>query len=390
MITIEGKYNKVNCYADSLDSQATGLIQKMCDVPDFEFANIVLMPDAHAGKGCPIGTTFNSGSIVVPFFVGVDIGCGVTSVIIEKGKRKINFDEFDKAAVRSNPRDTKKQEALEPVYQYMMSKPASNSTFINENNYGKLTKLIFDQFGTLGGGNHFFELGEYDENNYILTVHSGSRGLGARVAEFHQKRAAEVCEKYCSKDFPYEFAYYSKSHNVKDIIYYLSDVHICMLYAKLNRMAIINNIIERCKKNFGYVTGVIESVHNYVETGNCMTGPYMTRKGAIKTEVGDRVAIPMNMRDGVLIGRVKDSKIDWNCSAPHGAGRQYSRMETLNHVTLNGLKKEMNGIYTTCLSKNILDEAPIAYKPMDTIISSLDDILTDIKICKPLYNYKVH
>ena len=389
MFIIEGKYNKVEIYADSLDSQATGVVKKFCDTEDFKDSVMVLMPDAHAGKGCPIGTTLVSFDFVIPKFVGVDIGCGVTSYIVEKGKKKLNLDELDKA-VRSNPKEASKNKALEPVYQYILNSMDSDSRFISSGKFDKLKSLIFNQFGTLGGGNHFIELGEYDENHYILTVHSGSRGLGSRTAEYHQNRAAEICKAYCSENLPYEFAYYSKEYNVKDIVGYLVDTHICSFYANLNRKAILDNIIERCKKNFGDIIEIVDCKHNYIETNDVMIGPYLTRKGAIKTTPFDRVVIPMNMRDGVVLGTVKKSLWRWNYSAPHGAGRQYSRSETLNHATLNGLKKEMSGIYTTCLSKDILDEAPIAYKPMESIIPKLDVILEDIKICKPIYNYKVH
>ena len=384
MFIIEGKCNKARVYVDSLDKQATGVIQSFCDIEDFKDVNIALMPDAHAGKGCPIGTVMESKNIVIPAFVGVDIGCGVTTYIVQKGKKKIDFDELDKA-VRSTPKDSYKENKLENFL--LASKVPNNKLkYLNEDNIDYLYKIAFNQLGTPGSGNHFIEVEDYGENHYAITVHSGSRGVGSRVAEFHMKRAYELCQRKGKDYLPYEFSYYSSQ---VDIYNYIHDISICVSYAINNREAIIDNILTRCNKYFNpeEYCHKISSIHNYVE--RFLHGYCITRKGAIPFYWNEEVVIPLNMRDGILIGKMKEiSNSDWIDSLPHGTGRQYSRSETLNRVTLNALKKDMEGIYSSCLTKNILDEAPIAYKPSESIIEKLEDKLTDIRVYKPIYNYK--
>lgn len=389
MITIEGKYNKVNAFVDELDAQATGVVQKFCDTPYFEYCKMALMPDAHAGKGCPIGTVMRSKNIIIPAFTGVDIGCRVVSAIIKKGKKKLNLDQFDKV-VRSNPSDHYKQKRLESFKKCADDSKVPGYKFINPTNVDSLYEVAFNQLGTVGGGNHFIELGEYDEDHYVLTVHSGSRGFGARVAKFYQDLAFKTCTEngIC---IPYEFAFFDLFEDPRPFIGYMMDMTEAMLYAWKNVYSIIDNIISRASKFFDINDmKTIDNPHNYVFVDSD-AGQYVTLKGSVST-AGDvkHAIVPLNMRDGVLIGKYNDTLDErWLGGFPHGAGRQYSRVETLNRVTLNGLKKEMEGIYTSCLSKNILDEAPIAYKPTDHILPKISDKLSDIHICKPIYNYKV-
>lgn len=383
-MVIEGKFNKIDkIYTDNLDNQIIGFYKKFCDIEQFKDMKVYLMPDVHPGKGCAIGSVIISKDIIIPGFVGVDIGCGVSCYILKK-KKKLDLDEFDKA-VRSQAKEDQRAKSLSNIFypiQYRFGFDEEN-LFLNKRSCDRIYKKALDQLGTVGNGNHFIELDEYDDEHYILCIHSGSRGFGAAIAAHYMQKAYEECHKKYP-DIPYEFAFFTSKRMLDN---YMSEAMHAFDYAFYNRSVLANNIIDRCRKYFEN-DGYFDVPHNIITESD--DGNFITRKGATPAYEGNRVVIPINMRDGILIGKVKEGREDWGYSLPHGMGRKYSRSEVLNMTTLNAVKKEMKDVYTTSLSKDVIDEAPVAYKPLDEVYPMISDILTDVKICKPVYNYKAH
>lgn len=385
---IEGKFNRIeNIFVPGeLDNQMIGMFKAFCDIEQFKDVKVYLMPDAHPVKGCAIGSVLETGDLIIPSFVGVDIGCGVSCYLLKK-KRKLNLDDFDKA-VRSQAKESHRREIAEKLFDvidYRIGFDEKNMC-INKKTKNVFCEKAIVQLGTVGGGNHFIELDEYDDEHYMLVIHSGSRGIGSAIATHYMDIAYKEChEKY--PHIPYEFSFFTTELSKEN---YMIEVEKAEEFARLNRDLIAFNIRERCKRYFEYEVdlSLTCSVHNSID--RFTPGGYKIRKGAIRAYKGNKIIIPINMKDGVLIGRVKEDRENWSYCMPHGMGRKYSRSEVANYVTLNGLKKEMNGIYTTCLSKDIIEEAPEAYKPFDTVFSMISDNLEDVKICRPVYNYKQH
>jgi len=365
--------------------------------------NIVIMPDYHAGKGCVVGTTMLITDKVCPNHVGVDLGCGIAGYKIDK--RYFKFDE------------EKLKELDEIIRKYIPSGMSINtrkSKFVPKgyeiNLRAKVDKQSIDRaylsLGTLGGGNHFIEVGE-NEDWYILFVHSGSRNLGVQVANYHQNIAIATCnkerieyihdiiknitpaereevmEKY-KKENPNipNPSCYLKNNYLED---YLFDMEVMEKFACLNREIIIKTILE--KLDIPYVKGnYIESTHNYIEN---YKGLHILRKGATSAKKDERVIIPLNMRDGIIIGIGKGNP-EWNYSAPHGAGRILSRKQAKEKLSLDEFKETMKGIFTTCVSNNTLDESPMAYKPAEEILEVIGDTIDIQEIVKPIYNFKAN
>lgn len=365
MIEVSGKYNTAKVYTDILEASAEGQIHAMCDQPFTAEAKIRIMPDVHAGKGCTIGTTMTIGDKVVPNLVGVDIGCGMETVKLKTKRPELpKLDSF----IRQNI----------PSGMSVREKPHRSHGRIDLDGLRCIKKIdtrrAKESLGTLGGGNHFIEL-DRDGDDVYLVIHTGSRNLGKKVAEYYQDRAYKALGGREQTDIPYELSYLEG----QDLDDYLHDMAIMQEYAALNRQIIKEVILDGMKWKD---EGSFSTVHNYIDID-----AGILRKGAVSAKQGEMLLIPMNMRDGSLIctGLGND---EWNCSAPHGAGRLMSRSEAEASFTVSAFKKEMAGIYTTSVGKETLDECPMAYKPMEDIVKNISETVKIERIIKPIYNFK--
>ena len=365
MITISNTCGTAKVFADSLDSGAEGLLRALCGTVLAENSTIRVMPDVHAGKGCAVGTTMTFTDKIAPGLVGVDIGCGVTAVKVTCKRPELS--KLDRVIHERVPAGR----AVRAEAHRFVDSTRLAELRVSRHVRGDKALLAL---GTLGGGNHFIELDKSEngaKNEFWLLVHSGSRHLGVEVEKYYHDLAFEAT----ATEMPYELAYLS-GDAMDD---YLHDMKIVQEYAVLNRRAIIDEILRAMKMD---EIDCIESFHNYVDTEE-----RILRKGAISAQNGERLVIPMNMRDGALLGTGKGNA-DWNCSAPHGAGRLKSRTETLSTVTVSQYKKAMAGIYTTCVSHATLDESPMAYKPMQCIMEQIEPTVEATERIVPVYNFK--
>ena len=366
MMEINGAFANAIVYTDEIESSAIGQIQALCNQPFAAGSKIRIMPDVHTGKGCTIGTTMTVGEYVVPNLVGVDIGCGMDVVLLKE--KRINLPTLDSFISRNIPHGRDVRE-----------KPHRNSERIDLSElecFGSIdTRRALESIGTLGGGNHFIEVDRDEEENLYLVIHAGSRNLGLQVAEYYQKLAYESVGGRSQNEIPFELAYLSGEDRDR----YLHDMAIMQRYAALNRQTIRDCILDAMKL---HEEDFFTTVHNYIDLEHGIL-----RKGAVSAREGERLLIPLNMRDGALIcvGLGND---DWNQSAPHGAGRLFSRTQAESSFTLSAFKKSMAGIYTTTVSQDTLDECPMAYKDPQTIISAIGDTVRIEKQIRPIYNFK--
>ena len=366
MMEINGTYASAIVYTDEIEASAIGQIQALCDQPFAAGSKIRIMPDVHTGKGCTIGTTMTVGEYVVPNLVGIDIGCGMDVVLLKE--KRINLPTLDSFISRNIPHGRDVRE-----------KPHRNSERIGLSElecFGSIdTRRALESIGTLGGGNHFIEVDRDEEENLYLIIHTGSRNLGLQVAEYYQKLAYESVGGRSQNEIPFELAYLSGEDRDR----YLHDMAIMQRYAALNRQTIRDCILDAMKL---HEEDFFTTVHNYIDLEHCIL-----RKGAVSAREGERLLIPLNMRDGALIcvGLGND---DWNQSAPHGAGRLFSRTQAESSFTLSAFKKSMAGIYTSTVSQDTLDECPMAYKDPQTIISAISDTVRIEKQIRPIYNFK--
>lgn len=399
-------------FTNNIEDEAVKQIDELLEQEPFKDCKVRIMPDVHAGKGCVIGFTADLGNKVIPNIVGVDIGCGM--LCVELGNMALDFEKLDKIIIENIPsgRNIREQKLIdfEKINELYCLRELKESN--------KFNKAI----GTLGGGNHFVEIDVDDENNKYLVIHTGSRNLGKQVADYYQNLAVELCsgkeEIYKKKEKiiktykeqgkkseiqealkELEKEYKNNKPNLpKDLCYlenryrdmYLHDMKICQEYASLNRLHIAKEILM----NYFQLTYVpeidyppimnnrFETIHNYISFED-----NIVRKGAISAKKGEKVLIPINMRDGSIIAVGKGNK-DWNQSAPHGAGRIMSRIKAKETFTLDEFEKSMKGIYTTSVSVETIDEAPFVYKPMQEIIDNIQDTVEIKKIIKPIYNFK--
>ena len=397
MFEIKGKVNTAVCFASVVEDGAIEQIKRMCDYDFTEGSKIRIMPDVHAGKGCTIGTTMTVNGKAVPNVVGVDIGCGMYTVNL--GKVDIDFEAFDEAA-HYIPSGKSVWEGRREQF---------DLTELNCYRELKDTKRLVKSLGTLGGGNHFIEIDEASDGTKYLVIHSGSRNLGKQVAEIYQKLAIDLGkgkEEYFKKRDEIISTYKEQGRKSEiqaalkaiawdrkeceipdDLCYvygeyldkYLADVEICQRFAKRNREVMAEILLERTG-----LTGTdgFHTVHNYIDTEEMIL-----RKGAIAAHKGEKVLIPINMRDGSILAFGRGNE-DWNYSAPHGAGRVLSRTQAKDSLSMDEYEKTMEGIYTTCVSEATLDEAPMAYKSLDDIIGVIADSVDIIEVLKPIYNFK--
>lgn len=399
MYEIKGKVNTAICYAKVVEDEAIEQIRRMCDYEMTAGSKIRIMPDVHAGKGCTIGTTMTITDKAVPNVVGVDVGCGMYTV--DLGKVDIDFEKFDEAA-HFIPSGMNVWEGRQERF---------DLTDLRCYRELKDTRRLERSLGTLGGGNHFIEIDEAADGTKYLVIHSGSRNLGKQVAELYQKLAVNLDRGYgdylekrdeiirtykeqgrkkqiqnALKQLHFQ-VYESEPSMPEDLCYlsgkyledYLHDVVICQAFARRNREKMAEVILDRC----GMAAGIaFHTIHNYIDTDEMIL-----RKGAIAAHESEKVLIPINMRDGSVLAVGKGNP-EWNFSAPHGAGRIMSRRKAKENLDMDEYKRTMEGIYTTSINENTLDEAPMAYKSLDDIIDVIRESVDVIDIMKPIYNFK--
>lgn len=399
MIKIEGTHNTAVCFCDELEKSAAGQIKAVCEYEEFADCKIRIMPDVHAGMGCTIGTTMTITNKIVPGMVGVDIGCGMETVRIKE--KEIDFDKLDDLIRREIPsgRDIREKE-----HSLNSEIDLDELCCAKHVNLTRARKSI----GTLGGGNHFIEVNKDNEGHLYIVVHSGSRHLGNEVAKYYQNEGfnalcgtakfqienmiAELKAQGRSKEINKRLKKlrYERSKTIpvpKDLAYvegklfdeYIHDMKIIQHFATLNRKAMMDVVVNGLGVT---VEEQFTTIHNYIDTDEMIL-----RKGAISAKKGEKILIPINMRDGSLICIGKGNE-DWNCSAPHGAGRLMSRKEASESLSMDEYRQQMEGIYTTCVSRRTIDEAPMAYKPIDDIVRQIGPTVDIVARIKPLYNFK--
>lgn len=362
MIEIIGTNSKAIIYAYSIDNAVRGQLTALCNSPAMKGTQIRIMPDVHAGSWV-VGTTIRFKDKIIPALIGTDIGCGVLRVPFQ-AKGKLDFLKLDKVIRESVPSGKgirKKAHRFTNLIDLGELKCAKHV---------KIDKAMLS-LGTLGGGNHFIEVAE---GPYII-IHTGSRHLGAEVAKWYQ----DVAFAAHNDDSPYKLAWVDGSLMAD----YINDVAILQRYAELSRKAIADEICRAMRWNV-LEEDLEDTPHNYISKENEWL---VLRKGAISAQEGRHPTIPMNMKDGSLICLGKGND-DWNSSAPHGAGRLYSRSEVKEHFTLSQYKDVMKGIHTVCVDRSTLDECPMAYKPMEEIVSKIGPTVEIERVIKSLYNFK--
>ena len=371
-LKLEGKVGEAIIYAvsdkkDSVDEYALAQIKLLCDNEVSRESKIRVMPDVHPSKVSTVGLTMTVGERIMPCLVGIDIGCGVTIARLKKFRPE--YQKIDKA-IRENTSTDKGVRSR--IYS-----TAANFDFkelLAESHINKQRAL--QSLGTLGYGNHYFEIDIDDAGNYYVSVHSGSRHLGKEVAEYYLAEGQKKL-KARGEIIPYELTYLTGELMTE----YLHDLRVAQKYACLNRRIMIEEVSKIMKWK---IEAVFDCVHNYVDF---RTETPILRKGAISAQKGEVVIIPINMRDGVIVGRGKGNA-DWNYSAPHGAGRILKRTEVKNHHTLSEFKTAMKGIYSTNITKDTLDESPFAYRGIEDIAKAITSTVEIEKVLRPVYNFK--
>lgn len=399
-------------FTENIEQEAIEQIDLLLEQEPFKNCKVRIMPDVHAGKGCVIGFTADLGDKVIPNIVGVDIGCGM--LCVELGNIDLDLEKLDKVINENIPagRNIREQKIIN-------FDKINNLYCLREL---KETKKFNRAIGTLGGGNHFIEIDIDDEDNKYLVIHTGSRNMGKQVADYYQNLAIQLCSgkeemfkrkeeiiktykeqgrkseiqralkqieveyKQNKPDLPNELCYLQGKYREM----YLNDMKICQEYASLNRLQIAKEILINyfeltCVPEIDYppiMSNRFETIHNYINFED-----NIVRKGAIKANKGERVIIPINMRDGSIIAVGKGNK-DWNNSAPHGAGRLMSRHKAKEMFKLEEFKESMKYIYSTSVVEETIDEAPFVYKPIQEIIDNIQDTVKIEKIIRPIYNFK--
>lgn len=385
------RFKNVKIFTDNVDELAMEQLKTLVKTNVFEDMPIRIMPDVHAGAGCVIGFTAPIKNKIIPNLVGVDIGCGM--LCVELGKIDIDFDKLDRVIREKIPSGKNVGEKTEEATELIKSLRACGHL--------KNVAWLRASLGTLGGGNHFIEIDQDESGIKYLIVHTGSRNLGKQIAEHYQDRAIKEYKKDFVDKTKKELMAKGKQNLIQkkietfnndpkrlpdDLCFvqgqamedYLFDMQICTQFADRNRQI----IVEKICKEMGFATKKsFTTRHNYISKQN------LIRKGAISAQKDEKLLIPLNMRDGCIIG-IGKGNLDWNCSAPHGAGRIMSRTKAKKQLNMKDFKASMQGIYSTTISKDTIDEAPFAYKPAKEIISLVKDTVEIVKIIKPIYNFK--
>ena len=397
MIEVSGKYNSAKIFTDVVDQASIAQVILLCSQEFAQGSCIRMMPDIHAGAGCTVGTTMTIRDKVVPNLVGVDIGCGMETVRLRE--RHLELQQLDKYIRQRIPSGFS---IRDKAHRYMEKVDLSALRCYKSVDPLRAEKSL----GTLGGGNHFIEVDRDEDGDLYLVIHSGSRHLGLEVANFYQNEAyqrlngsskadaealvaqlkAEGRDKEIQKalkalkgtkrtSVPKPLAY-AQGELFDD---YIHDMAIVQQFAALSRQAMVDELLRGLKL---HAQDSFTTIHNYIDME-----AMVLRKGAVSAKEGERLLIPINMRDGSLICVGKGNP-DWNCSAPHGAGRLMSRADAKHSFTVSQFKKEMDGIYTTSVGKSTLDECPMAYKTMSDIVDNIGETAEIEKIIRPVYNFK--
>lgn len=397
MLEIKGKVNTALCYANVIEDEAVEQIRRMCDYEFTEGSRIRIMPDVHAGKGCTIGTTMTVTDKAVPNIVGVDIGCGMYTVNL--GKADLDFEKIDEAAhfIPSGMNIWEGRQEKFDLQELRCYRELRNMKWLERS------------LGTLGGGNHVIEVEQGSDGTKYLVIHTGSRNLGKQVAEIYQQLAVDLNkgkETYFTQRDEIIRTYKEQGRRKEiqaaldaiawkkrettmpeDLCYlygswfedYLHDVEICQRFARRNREKIAEVLLGRTGMTG---SGAFHTIHNYIDTDEMIL-----RKGAIAAHKGEKVLIPINMRDGSILATGRGNE-EWNFSAPHGAGRLMSRTKAKNTLSMEEYREVMEGIYTTSVNEATLDEAPMAYKSLDDIIGVIRESVDVTEVLKPVYNFK--
>ena len=388
MIKLQGKRNSAIIFADKIDKQTKTQISELLREEAYADSKIRIMPDTHSGKNVAVGTTMTVKNRIAPSLVGVDIGCGMEVVFLKE--QELDLEKLDRVIHSLVPAGTKIHGA-----------PITSFDFDALHCKDKVNlERALRSIGTLGGGNHFIEVDRTEDSELVLVIHSGSRQLGSDVATYYQDQAYRYqCKKqrkrarqsyYDDADAAGFIRQKSSQNSVQVkretavlegslLEKYLHDLDIVVSFANLNRQTIAKLICDHMGLT---VTDRFSCIHNYIDT------EYMIlRKGAISARLGERVIIPLNMRDGALLGVGKGNP-EWNFSAPHGAGRACSRTDAKYAFTVEEFKREMEGIYTTTATEGSIDECPMAYKAPPRIFEFIGDTVSDYEIIKPIYNFK--
>ena len=397
MIELNGKYASAKVFTETIDPTAVSQIIELCNQPMSKDSHIRIMPDVHAGAGCTIGTTMHITDKAVPNLVGVDIGCGMETVKLKE--KHIELQKLDKLIYAKIPSGF---DIREKAHRYSEKIDLTKLFCYDHINPIRAERSI----GTLGGGNHFIEADKGEDGSIYIVIHSGSRHLGVETAKYYQEEAfrrlngsskndvdaliarmkSEGREKQIQSeikklqntkftDIPKHLAYCEGELFEQ----YIHDMKIVQEFAMLSRQAMMDEIIKGMHL---HIAEQFTTIHNYIDTENMIL-----RKGAVSAQAGEKLLIPINMRDGSLICTGKGNA-DWNCSAPHGAGRLMSRSQAKQSFTVSEFRKQMNGIYTTSVNAQTLDECPMAYKSIDDIVDNIGDTVEINEIIKPIYNFK--
>lgn len=396
MREVIGKYNTAKIFTDVVDDASIVQVKELCDQEFCAGSRIRLMPDIHAGAGCTVGTTMTIKDKVVPNLVGVDIGCGMETVQIKEFN--LDMERLDRVIRERIPAGF---EIRNNAHRYFDRVDLLSLRCVDKVDLERAKNSV----GTLGGGNHFIEVDRDDEGRLYIVVHSGSRHLGLEVAKHYQdagykklseqsngleklieelkttgrqREIQQEIQKYKFKyrcDIPKALAYVDGS--LFDD--YIHDMKIVQRFAEINRQAMMDEIVSGMGV---HVENQFTTIHNYIDTDSMIL-----RKGAVSAKSGEVLLIPINMRDGSIIGVGKGNE-DWNCSAPHGAGRLMSRAKAKEKFTVAEFEKQMDGIYTTSVNQETLDECPMAYKSMDAITENIEPTVKILKTIKPVYNFK--
>ena len=397
MIELQGKYAEAKIFTNIVDNESISQVIELLNQPYISGSRVRMMPDIHAGAGCTIGTTMTISDKICPNLVGVDIGCGMYAVNL--GQVDIDMEQMDAAA------------HFIPSGMNVWEGRKEHFDLLELRCYRELkdSKRLERSLGTLGGGNHFIEIDQSTDGIKFLVIHSGSRNLGKQVAEYYQRLAIDLNkgkEEYFAKRDALIAEYKATGRRteiqaaLKELrwnahettlpeglcfVYgqymedYLHDVKICQRFACRSRELMAEIILQRLGLE---AVEAFHTIHNYIDTDEMIL-----RKGAIAAHKGEKVLIPINMRDGSLICTGKGNE-DWNFSAPHGAGRLMSRREAKETFTVSEFKEQMNGIYTTSIGQGTLDECPMAYKSMNDIVNNISPTVSIDSIIKPIYNFK--
>ena len=395
MLELKGKYNTTKVFTDNVDNETISQVIELLNQDYIKDAKIRIMPDCHAGTGCVIGTTMTISDKVCPNLVGVDIGCGMLAVRI--AEKDVDLPKLDNVI-----------NTYVPAGFNVNDEPLGNFSHLNDLVAPANISLAYCSIGRLGGGNHFIELDKDDDGNLWLVIHTGSRHLGLEVAKYYQELAykqlkdldvgdkikavsADLKAKGREKEIEKTINALKmhEPHIPKSLCYvsgqafkdYIHDMEIVQKHAELNRKYIADAIIE---KMGWHICEEFQTIHNYIDTKNLIL-----RKGSVSARDGEKLIIPINMRDGSLICVGKGNP-DWNYSAPHGAGRILSRSEAKDAVGIDEFRESMKGIYSSSVMESTIDESPMAYKPMEEIMENIKDTVDIVKVIKPVYNFKAH